>query len=702
MQEDNPAPSRVVLAERYRLDRPLGRGGSGSVYAATDLVLGEPICVKVLHAEHLGDKSARLRFIRELALARRISHPSICRMHDYHEDEGIRFLTMEYIEGISLREALGEGNDFMPLPRALRILMHICEALQVIHEHGVIHRDLKAQNIMLRAPVPGQYADRICIVDFGIATADDLGGAPLTRPGIALGTRHYMAPEIWQGRPASEQSDLFAVGVLSYMLLTLRLPWPDKLPNQHLKTMRESRPEAPSRIRDELPRDLDDFIARALAIDPAERFQTGAEMSGALLDVLQAEELFEANTMLLEPESISSKDVEWLDSHRSHEVTVPEPGAEASAERAALRAAPEPVAGLPDKTPLATPAASAATGPSPRYGPDSGPKHASAASHHTPLGAADSASWVVDGHPVDSPLRPQTTEALQLGTTTEAKPQGPSGAHGSQGGGLRRGNWLWGTGIALAILAGAAYLMGTPESDEAPAENTQRAASTASPATAAEDVAPALPAPTAPQKPATEVATAATVVTPTPVKPDLKASSPGAAAAPVAKNNPTTTTDAPPGPQKSPPNRKARAKRKTRAEKQVANSVDGQQKNLQTGMKKLRAVMKRKSVAPADDPDLNQLLQGAALAAQQGNFEEASKLQQKAAARVDELTIDAAFVNRKLLRFNREFERVTDPGLKKTVETMGATAAKAIFDRRYREANETLHRALQRMRRENK
>jgi serine/threonine-protein kinase len=171
---------------RFELLRELGRGSHGVVFEATDVLLGERVAIKALQPWLAGDVTLRERFKRELVLTRRVSHPGVARLHDLHEENGILFISMQYVEGKSLSQILRAG-----LPseeRVIHILRGVCGALAAAHAEGVIHRDLKPANIMVTD------VDKVIVLDFGIATATGVG--QLTRPGEAMGSVPYVPPKI--------------------------------------------------------------------------------------------------------------------------------------------------------------------------------------------------------------------------------------------------------------------------------------------------------------------------------------------------------------------------------------------------------------------------------------------------------------------------------------------------------------------------
>jgi serine/threonine-protein kinase len=219
---DTPLEPGSVLAERYAIQATLGAGGMGVVYRAVDLVLGETVAVKVLRPGLLAaDPLARERLKDELRLARRISHRNVVRTHDFGESAGVPFITMEYVDGASL-DALIRAGGAVPAPAVLSIAKQLCRALRVAHEQGVIHGDLKPQNLLVR---PGGV---LKVTDFGVARLvraqrEAPARSAEDRPrlaGAVVGTPEYMAPEQLLGEEPSVHSDLYATGVVLRECLT--------------------------------------------------------------------------------------------------------------------------------------------------------------------------------------------------------------------------------------------------------------------------------------------------------------------------------------------------------------------------------------------------------------------------------------------------------------------------------------------------
>ena len=254
MTSGGPAPAPIfapdaIVAGRYRIQRYLGQGAAGEVYGAEDLHLRSRVALKVLRPGASRDPQSIERFKREILLARRVSHPNVCRIFDLgvHEvtaggDGGygsLLFLTMEWLEGETLARRIQEEGAFDELP-AVAIVRQLCRGLAAAHEAGVVHRDLKSSNILL---VPGPDGERAVITDFGLARSSHQSsdGLTLTEAGGLLGTPAYMAPEQVAGLAATAASDLYALGVVLYEMLTGSLPFHGESPLEvAVKRLREA------------------------------------------------------------------------------------------------------------------------------------------------------------------------------------------------------------------------------------------------------------------------------------------------------------------------------------------------------------------------------------------------------------------------------------------------------------------------------
>ncbi|HEX3234426.1 MAG TPA: protein kinase [Gemmatimonadales bacterium] len=263
------------LADRYRIERELGRGGMATVYLAQDLRHKRPVALKVLHPE-LALTLGPERFQREIETVARLQHPHILTVHDSGESAGQVWYTMPYVEGESLRDRLRRERQ-LPLADALQITLEVADALGYAHRHGIVHRDIKPENILLTE-------GHALVADFGVARAlVSAGGAQLTETGSAVGTPAYMSPEqSMADRSLDGRSDLYSVGCVLYEMLTGEAPYTG--PSAQAVIAKRLMDPVPSarRLRETVPAGVDEALQRVLAKAPADRFVTAAEFARAL------------------------------------------------------------------------------------------------------------------------------------------------------------------------------------------------------------------------------------------------------------------------------------------------------------------------------------------------------------------------------------------------------------------------------------
>ena len=267
---------KEVLAQSYDIERELGGGGMSRVFVAIDRSLRRKVVIKLLSPELIADVN-RGRFQREIQVAAQLQHPHIVPLLSAGEHEDLVWYTMPFIAGESLRSAV-EKNGPMAVTDVVRVLYHVGEALDYAHGEGVVHRDIKAANI-LRS---GSYA---LITDFGVAKAlnASMPGAGMTQTGTAIGTPAYMAPEQLSGDPAADHRiDIYATGLLAYELLNGRSPYAATTPAKILLAVLSQDPQPLTEVRPDVPRSLSDLIMRCLSKEPDDRPATARAMLNAL------------------------------------------------------------------------------------------------------------------------------------------------------------------------------------------------------------------------------------------------------------------------------------------------------------------------------------------------------------------------------------------------------------------------------------
>ncbi|HEY4187257.1 MAG TPA: serine/threonine-protein kinase [Polyangia bacterium] len=229
-----------VIAGRYRLDALMGRGGMGCVYRAQHLELNESVVIKLIDPVFALDPLARARFRLEAKALIRLRHPGVVAMHEFGEHEGGLFIAMELLEGRTLGAEAHQAGDALPIPRTLEIFQQLGGVLEATHAAGVIHRDIKPDNVMLVPDKRGAGAatDRVKLMDFGLAHLHEPEDSRLSATGSVLGTPSYMSPEQCFGRQVSPASDIYSLGIMLFEMLTGRRPFDDQTPavvmSQHM------------------------------------------------------------------------------------------------------------------------------------------------------------------------------------------------------------------------------------------------------------------------------------------------------------------------------------------------------------------------------------------------------------------------------------------------------------------------------------
>jgi len=257
---------------RYRIQRKLGAGGMADVYLAEDQELGRRVAIKILNGRHANDDQFIERFRREAKNAAALNHPNIVSIYDRGEAEDTYYIAMEYLDGRTLKELI-VGRGAAPINVAIEYARQILSALRFAHRHGIVHRDIKPHNVL----VDGE--GRVKVTDFGIARA---GTSQMTETGSIVGTAQYLSPEQAKGGEVDPRSDLYSLGIVLYELLTGKTPFDGETPVEIAMKHLSTTPKPPSKLRPDIPRELDMVVLRALAKNPDERYQSADEMEADL------------------------------------------------------------------------------------------------------------------------------------------------------------------------------------------------------------------------------------------------------------------------------------------------------------------------------------------------------------------------------------------------------------------------------------
>jgi tetratricopeptide (TPR) repeat protein/predicted Ser/Thr protein kinase len=259
----------TVLGGRYRILSPLGMGGMGMVYKALDLDLSVPVALKVIRSEYGHNEKILARFKREITIARKVTHKNVARIYDMGEAEGVKYITMEFIEGDDLAKIV-ERDGALPTEQVTAILKQVCAGLAEAHAQGVVHRDLKPHNVMLGP------SGSVHIMDFGIAVSQETRG--LTRTFEILGTPEYLSPEQAEGKKVDHRADIYSLGILIYEALTGLVPFSGETQWEVIRKHVQEAPRAPRKLRAEAPPWLETLILKCLEKDPALRYQSVGEI----------------------------------------------------------------------------------------------------------------------------------------------------------------------------------------------------------------------------------------------------------------------------------------------------------------------------------------------------------------------------------------------------------------------------------------
>ena len=266
-------PSELTIgsafAGRYQIIEELGKGGMGKVYKALDTEIGERVAVKLLKPEIAADENMIRRFKNELKLARKITHKNVCRMYDINEHENIKYITMEYVPGEDLKSSIRRMGP-LTAGKAVFIAKQMCKGLKEAHELGVVHRDLKPQNIMI------DKEGNARIMDFGIARSLKTKG--ITETGMMIGTPHYISPEQVTGKDLDQRSDIYSLGIIIFEMVTGRVPFEGETPMNIAFMHKTEKAPDPRKFNAQVPLDLSRMILKCMEKEKKKRYQSAEEV----------------------------------------------------------------------------------------------------------------------------------------------------------------------------------------------------------------------------------------------------------------------------------------------------------------------------------------------------------------------------------------------------------------------------------------
>ncbi len=272
---DSTLPPGETFGGRYKIERVLGRGGMGTVYLAEDAELGEKVAIKTIRSDLItSDESAMERFRNEIRLARKVTSRHIVRTHDFGKADDVYFVTMEYVQGMTLRALLDKRGQ-LDTDATLAIARQLADGLECAHEQGIIHRDLKPENLLLDA------SGTLKVMDFGVARLAERTTA-LTQAGMVVGTPAYMAPEQLLSEDVDARSDLYSVGVVLYECLTGKPPFEAKSPISLIAKVLNETAIAPDMVKPDVPHAISELVMRLLSKEPGERPQSANTLAQSL------------------------------------------------------------------------------------------------------------------------------------------------------------------------------------------------------------------------------------------------------------------------------------------------------------------------------------------------------------------------------------------------------------------------------------
>src|SRR5215471_319948 len=286
-----PKPGKGALIEHFEIISRIGAGGMGEVYLARDTRLGRRVALKLLPPSFTADPQLRERFLREAQLASSLDHPNICTIHEMGESSGSLFIAMQYVEGVNLKQLVGSSP--LKLDAVLSISLQAADALAAAHEQGIIHRDIKSNNIIVTP------RGQVRVLDFGLAKLMDGGNgsedkaerelkSELTKTGAVMGTPSYMSPEQARGEKIDHRSDIFSMGIVIYEMASGDVPFKKKSQAETMNAVINEPHTPAAQLNPEIPAGLSAAIDRALSKEPADRYQSIEEMLRDLRQVGRA------------------------------------------------------------------------------------------------------------------------------------------------------------------------------------------------------------------------------------------------------------------------------------------------------------------------------------------------------------------------------------------------------------------------------
>ncbi|MCL4264229.1 MAG: protein kinase [Anaerolineae bacterium] len=294
---------------QFRIIRLLGKGGMGSVFQALDEDLNRPVAIKIIHPSLMNEPQFQSRFMQEAQTAANLDHPSIIRIFNFNREGGWLYMVMELVSKGSLIGYLQEWQrkgQHMPLDEVLHLVAQTADALGYAHQRGIVHRDIKPDNVLLKEleqpDRAGEPRLRAVVTDFGLVKLKE-GGLLQTEASLLLGTLPYISPEQLEGKKPDGRTDLYSLGIVLYELVTGQLPYDIRTVDEAFKQHRGGQPTPPHHIRPEVPVTVADIISKAMAKEPARRFQSGAEMAAALRTARQSWQSHDMTQMAALPET---------------------------------------------------------------------------------------------------------------------------------------------------------------------------------------------------------------------------------------------------------------------------------------------------------------------------------------------------------------------------------------------------------------